>query len=52
MLGRFTEAVMADGDRSLFWEDDASSSDAGNRCKLHVRHALPAELTSLRTGAT
>ncbi len=52
MLGRFTEAVMADGDRSLFWEDDASSSDAGNRCKLHVRHALPAKLTSLRTGAT
>ncbi len=43
---------MADGDRPLFWEDDASRSDAGNRCKLHIRHALPAELMSLRTGAT
>ncbi len=43
---------MADGDRPLFWEDDASRSDAGNWCKLHIRHALLAELMSLMTSAT
>ncbi len=43
---------MADRDRPLFWEDDAYSSDVGNRCKLHIRHALPAELTSPRIRVT
>ena len=52
ILERFTGTVMADKDRPIFWEDDARSSDAGNRCRLHVRHALLAVLMSLRTSAT
>ena len=52
ILERFTDTVMDDEDRPLFWEDDARSRDARNRRRLHVRHALFAVLMSLRTGAT
>ncbi len=52
ILERFTETVMADVDRPIFWEDDMNRSDAGNRCKLHIRHALLAVLMSMRTNAT
>ncbi len=40
VLERFTKEVMDDGGRPIFWEDDMNRSDAGNRCRLHVRHAL------------
>ena len=51
-LERFTETVMGDKDRSIFWEDDTRSKDAGNRRRLHVRHALLAVLMSMRISAT
>ena len=52
VLKRFTDAVMADGGRFLFWKDNAKNKDAGNRCKLHIRHALLAVLMNLRANAT
>ena len=52
ILERFTEEVMDDEDRPLFWEDDVRGGDAGNRCKLYIRHALLAVLMSIRTKAT
>lgn len=40
ILGRVEVHAIASGDMPLFRDDGSRASDPGNRCKLHLRHAL------------
>ena len=39
-LERAGACAIASGDMPLFRDDESRASDSGNRCKLHLRHAL------------
>ena len=39
-LDKVTEKIMSIPERPLFFEDSLSAKDPGNRCRLHIRHAL------------